>query len=58
MWLCYAFRRALSFHRCRSLSLFDPHLFVVPLRARKLLLLRIWALLVRILCWCGSHILC
>ncbi|PNX79804.1 hypothetical protein L195_g035792 [Trifolium pratense] len=35
------------------------HLFVVPLRTGNLLLLlRIWVLLVRILCWCGSRILC
>ncbi|MCI68496.1 hypothetical protein A2U01_0089757, partial [Trifolium medium] len=58
MWLCSAFRQALLFHRCRSLSLFDPHLFVVPLRAGKLPLLQNWALLVRILCWCESRILC
>ncbi|PNX81673.1 hypothetical protein L195_g037697 [Trifolium pratense] len=52
------FVRALPFHRCRSLSLFGPHLFAAPLCAGKLLLLRCWAVLVRILCWCGSRILC
>ncbi|MCI48197.1 hypothetical protein A2U01_0069440, partial [Trifolium medium] len=56
--VCSAFRRALPFHRRRSLSFLNPHLFDVPLHAGKKLLLRIWALLVRILCWCGSLILC